>query len=177
MKLKEITFVLENCDLITIDGKYIGDFIVEDIHTAIRRIACNSIVKMEIANVVAIEIHKDANKERYEFGVAERPQMTFDRLSAYSDITEIEFVLFDDCTNDGVASHVERYNYYVPWDSLDDQINKDQKNYISKDGNLYIVIAESKGIEDYFDKDVIDDSECMNFTFSMYGVGDKNFNK
>lgn len=177
MKLKEITFVLENCDLITIDGKYIGDFIIEDIHTDIRRIACNSINKMEIANVFAIEIHKDANKERYEFGVAGQPQMTFDRLSAYSDITEIEFVLIDDYTDDGEIVYSEKYNYYVYWNSTDDQTNKAQKDYISKDGNLYIVIAESKGIEDYFDKDVIDDSECMNFTFSMYGVGDKNFNE
>ena len=43
MKLKNITLVFENCDSITIDGKYVGEFIVDDIHTSIERIACNAI--------------------------------------------------------------------------------------------------------------------------------------
>ena len=32
-KPKEITFVFENCDSIVIDGKYIGEFLVDDLHT------------------------------------------------------------------------------------------------------------------------------------------------
>ena len=68
MKLTYIEFVFENCDSIKIEGKYIGDFLVDNLTTSIKRIACNSIEKMDVANTVAIEIHKDANKERYSFG-------------------------------------------------------------------------------------------------------------
>ena len=64
MKLKYITFTLENCDQITIDGKYIGDFYVGDIKSEIKRIACNSIMKMNITKEFAIEIHKNANKKK-----------------------------------------------------------------------------------------------------------------
>lgn len=34
MKLKKITLVFENCDAVTIDGKYIGYFLVDDICTS-----------------------------------------------------------------------------------------------------------------------------------------------
>lgn len=176
MKLKEITFILENCDSITIDGKYIGDFVVQDIHTVIQRIACNAINKIEIANEVAIEIHKDANKERYEFGLEKCKRMTFDRLTDYPDITNIEFELIDDYSDGEETPHVEKYDYCVCWVGRNDAINEAQKDYISKDGNLYIVIADSKGIDDFFNKNDIDDSEYMDFSFSMYGVGDKNAN-
>ena len=63
MKLTYIEFVFENCDSIKIEGKYIGDFLVDDLKTSMQRIACNSIEKIDTANTVAIEIHKDANKK------------------------------------------------------------------------------------------------------------------
>ena len=81
MKIKEITFTFENCDQITIEGKYIGEFLVADIHTSIERIACNAIEKIDRADVISIEIHSDANKERYPF---DQPQLqketVFERL-------------------------------------------------------------------------------------------------
>ena len=43
MKLKNIVFNFENCDSITIKGKYIGDFLVDDIKTNFKRIASNAI--------------------------------------------------------------------------------------------------------------------------------------
>ena len=95
MRLKNITFVFENCDTITIDGKYIGDFLVADLKTEIRRIACNAIERMDIAGTIAIEIHKDANKEYYQFGQNQYEKFktkVFDRL-ADNDITSIEFEL------------------------------------------------------------------------------------
>lgn len=53
------------------------------------------------------------------------------------------------------------------------QENDAQKSYISKVGNLYVVIADGKNIEDFFVKEDIDDNEYMDFVFSMYGIGDK----
>lgn len=173
MKLKEITFVLENCDCITIDGKYIGNFLVEDIRTSIQRIACNAINKMDIANTFAIEIHKDANKERCVLGCEDYKQMTFDRFTAWNDITSIEFELVEEYVEEGKEPIVEHYDYYVNWVGENDQENEAQKSYISKVGNLYIVIADGKDIEDFFDKEDIDDSEHMDFVCSMYDIGDE----
>ena len=99
MKLTYIEFVFENCDSIKIEGKYIGDFLVDDLKTSMQRIACNSIEKIDTANTVAIEIHKDANKERYQFGqshIETFKEMTFDRFKAYGDITSIQFELEED---------------------------------------------------------------------------------
>lgn len=165
MKLKNITFTFENCEMITIDGKHIGNFLVDEIKTSIQRIACNAIMKMDIAKVIAIEIHKDANKSTHTFG---RKLMTFDRFLEYDDITSIEFALDDgngNCTN---------YDYYVDWVGDSDMENEAQHSYVSKDNNLYVVISDGKNIEDYFDFETIDDSEYMDFQFEMYDVGDEN---
>ena len=161
MKLKEITFVLENCDHITIDGKYIGEFLVDEINTSIQRISCNAILEMNVANVVVVEIHKDANKERHPFGVADWKCMAFDRLIEYNDITSIKFKLDD-----------KDYSYYVDWVGDDDYENEAQSSYVSKDGHLYLVIAKDKGIPDFFDMDTIDDDEYMDSYFDMLDVGD-----
>ncbi|MBD5534627.1 MAG: hypothetical protein HDQ99_02995 [Lachnospiraceae bacterium] len=104
MKLKYIEFVFENCDSIKIEGKYIGDFLVDNLETSIKRIACNSIEKIEVANTIAIEIHKDANKERYQFDqdhIEDFKQMTFDRFKEYGDITSIRFELEEDYVEKG----------------------------------------------------------------------------
>ena len=179
MKLKNITFVLENCDCFTIDGKYIGDFLVEDIRTSIQRIACNAIMKMDTVHTFAIEIHKDANKERCPFGFEDDKELTFDRLISYNDITQIEFelvehsLLVENYVEEMEEPIVEHYHYYIHWVGDDDCINDAQKTYISNVGNLYIVIADGKNIEDFFYKENIDDEEHMDFVCSMYDIGDK----
>lgn len=176
MKLKYITFFLENCDSITIDGKYIGSFLVSDIKTSIQRIACNAINRIDTANTFAIEIHRDANKERYQFDQTDYEdwkQMTFDRLNQYHDITSIEFELEEDNIEDGEIPCREHYEYYVDWTGDQQTINEAQTNYISKDGNLYIAIADGKTVVDFFDMKIINDSDEMDFHFDMFDVGDK----
>ena len=173
MKLKEITFQLENCDYITIDGKYIGDFLVGDIRTSIKRIACNAIDKMDVVHTFAIEIHKDANKERCAFGQKEWKETTFNRLISYNDITSIQFELFDDYVEDGREPITEHYDYLIHWTGENSQENDAQKSYVSEVGNLYIVISDGKDIEDFFYKESIDDNDYMDFVCSMYGIGDE----
>lgn len=178
MKLKYITFVLENCDRITIDGKYIGEFVVKDFETEIRRIACNAIEKVDFINTFAIEIHKDANKERYSFDqthIERFKHMTFNRLNDYHDITHIEFELYDNYfdENEEEAPYTEHYEYTVNWTGESDMDNDAQSNYTSKDGHLYIVISANKTIEDFFDKEEINDSDYMDFHFDMCDVGDE----
>lgn len=179
MKLKYIEFVFENCDYIKIEGKYIGDFLVDNLETSIKRIACNSIEKMDAANIIAIEIHKDANKERYQFGqshIEDFKEMTFDRFKEYGDITSIQFELEEDYVEEGQVPRKEYYDYYVNWTEDNEYINEAQKTYLSKSGNLYIVIADKKNIEDFFCLEDIEDGEYMDFHFSMYDVGDEYSN-
>lgn len=174
MKLKYIEFIFENCDSIIIDGKYIGDFLVDDLNTSIHRTACNSIDKMDVARIIAVEIHKDANRERYQFGHLSPSfkQIMFDRFTNWADITEVQFELEEDYIQDGELAKQEYYQFYVDWIGDRDEINDSQKTYISKSGNLYVVIADGKKIEDFYDLDDIEDDEYIDFHFSMCGVGD-----
>lgn len=179
LKLTYIEFVFENCDSIKIEGKYIGDFLVDNLTTSIKRIACNSIEKMDVANTVAIEIHKDANKERYQFGqsnIEYFKEMTFDRLKSYEDITSIQFELEEDYVEEGQSPRREYHDYYVSWTGDNEYVNEDQKTYLSKSGNLYIVIADKKNIEDFFYLEDIEDEEYVDFHFDMLDVGDKYSN-
>lgn len=173
MKLKEITLCFENCDQITIDGKYVGNFLVDDIHTSIQRIGCNAINRLNVANIFAIEIHKDANKERCSFGCVGDSELTFDRLTAYCDITRVEFDLIDDFAEDGQDPDVEHYSYLVDWVGDSDDENEAQKTYISKAGYLYIIVAKNKSIQDFFELETINDVDCMDFVSSMYDIGDE----
>lgn len=177
MKLKYITFVLENCDSITIDGKYVGNFIVDNLHTSIKRIAMNVIERIDIADTFVIEICGDANVERYQFGQTQYEdfkQMTFDRLIGVRDITNIEFELVeDDCiVEDGEVPRTEHYEYCLNWTGNSDYINESQETYLSQADNLYIVVSEDKSLSDFFDFDEIDDEENMDTYFNLLDVGD-----
>lgn len=168
-KLKYITFILENCERITIDGKYVASFLVDDIKTSISRMALNYIGRMDTVNTFAIEIHRDANDTINPFGDPNLGQyLKFDRLARYDDITSIEFELYDN-DNDWSESH----HYYVNWVGDDDYENDAQKSYLSKDNNLYIVIADGKNVEDFFDTEEINDSEYMDSYFLLLEVGNK----
>jgi len=171
MKIKQIELILENCDVITIDGKYIGDFLIDNIHTSIARIACNAIEEMRYADTIMMEIHKDANKIRYQFGqtdVEEFEQLTFDRLIGCGDITSITFELVNE--ND---THSKKHHYYVNWTGDSDYVNEAQKSYISECGHLYIVISKDDDISDFFDMEEINDPDNMDFKFDMLDIGDK----
>lgn len=179
MKLKYIRFIFENCDSITIDGKYVGDFVVDDIRKRISRVASNAICEIDTTHMFFIEIHKDANVERYQLGMTDRPsckQMAFDRFTKYNDITHIEFELEDGYTEEGKLPYKKDYEYSVCWNSNEDDgfENKCQTSHISKDGHLYIAIDENRSVGDFFDLEEIDDEDYMNFKFTMYGVGDGN---
>ena len=172
-KLKHITFVFENCEYITINGKYVGYFLVDNIETRIARIASNSISKQEIAKTFVIEIHKDADRERYPFDdmVFAEKHTVFERIKSYNDITSIEFVLEENYPEDENSPYTEEYSYLVNWIG-DDYTNAAQINYVSDLGHFYIVIKEDAVFSDFFDLDKIHDEESMKFHFAMLEVGD-----
>ena len=168
-KLKNITFVFENCDVITIDGKHVGHFLVDDLQTSFSRVACNCIKKTEIADTFVVEIHKEANKERYMFDqtdVEVFKQMTFDRFTQHNDITSIQFELIEDLEDEDTPC-VEHYSFNVNWIGDDDMINNAQISYVSNEGHLYLVIAENKDIESFFNMDAINDRDYMDFHWEM----------
>lgn len=171
MNLKYVTFFFSNLDQITIDGKYVGEFLVDDFHTYISRIACNAIEKMEVAKTFIIEIHKDANIERYQHNqthIEDLKQMTFGRLTG-CDITAIEFELEEKYyTVEGQTPYTEHYYYLVDWNGDNDYYNDAQSNYISNDGHLYIAIAKGKSIDYFFDLESINDSKDTNLRWTMY---------
>lgn len=164
MQLKQITFILENCDSITIEGKYIGSFGVINMREEIRRIACNAIDHMTIADC-ALEIHKNANQIHHEHGLDMYACWVFDRLSA-GDITSIEFDLVSDVNSE----HVEHYQFYTEWEGEGAE-NLYQKSYVSDLGNLYIIISGKDDIPDMFNMDDINDPDVMNLHFDLMEVG------
>lgn len=153
MKLNQITFHLENCDHITIDGKYIGDFLVDQIERTIRRTAYNSIDCVDTAKCFVIEIHKDADKPHYELGDFDSRTSVFNRLIQWYDICQIDFDLTDG--SDPRFANYEHYSYFLDWTGDDGQINEAQSVYISDLGNIYIVVKANSTIDDYFIKEQI----------------------
>lgn len=181
MKIKEITLFLENCDSITFDGKYIGDFNIEDIRTSISRIACNAVEKIDTAHHLSIEIHKDANIPYYEFEqdqYEDFKKLPFDRLTCFNDITQIGIILTESYPEDNINPKEEKYYYHINWSGDSDYDNSSQKSYISTLGHLYIVIDDelnqNKTFNDYFLPEIIDDEQYMSFHMHMFDISNKN---
>jgi hypothetical protein len=154
--IEKIKFVFENCESVTIEGKYIGRLFISDIKYSIQRIACNAIREMQSCNHFSISINRKADnaKDKGLFGNFSR----LDRINMYSDITSIYVYLND---------QDEPKQFYVDWDG-DDYTNQNQKVYINKFGDLFLVIDSKKTIDDVFDKEEIEDKENMNFEWSMF---------
>ena len=166
--IKEIMFVFENCESIIIPANVIGELVIEDFTKNICRIACNAFFKMETCHTFAMEIFKEGNVEVNPFDVEEYKTTVFERITEYNDITSIE-VVYKDGT-------IEKYYVdYASEGTHDFEENLNQHSYISEAGNLYIVIAENKDIPDFFDKEAINDKEAIEFTKSMYDIGDVEY--
>lgn len=158
--VKSVNFVLENCEVINIEAKYFGQLLLEKIRTKVYRVAMNSISRMQVVNRVAIELFSEANVPYDSFG-EESKETIFDRLTNYNDIAQIELI-YDD---EGKDTEL----FIVNWID-DDQCgctNKLQKSYTSKPGNLYILIGKDMKLKNFFDKEEIEDEQCMMFAKSM----------
>ena len=164
--VKSVNFVLENCEVINIEAKYFGQLLLEKIRTKVYRVAMNSISRMQVVNRVAIELFSEANVPYDSFGEESR-ETIFDRLTNYNDITQIE-LLYDD---EGKDTEL----FIVNWVDGDKCgcTNKLQKSYTSKPGNLYILIGKDMKLKNFFDKEEIEDEQCMMFAKSMV-LGDND---
>ncbi|MCM1324381.1 MAG: hypothetical protein NC218_09480 [Acetobacter sp.] len=167
MNLKSITFGFENCESITIDGKYVCQFLVDDIHAYFARIACNAITKVDIADTFVIEIAAMADKPYKAFGQLDPTTSKFKRFLAYNDITSIDFTLYNDY---GDEPNEETYSYWLGWKGDCEEINEAQTTYLSDLGNLYIVVSKDKTFDDYFNKEEINDKDETSFHFDMCDI-------
>ena len=138
MRIKEIELVFENCEVITIPGKYIGRFYVGNICKSLSRIAVNSTRMYETAKKIVIEIHKDAETQNRQFGT-EGDDSTFDRILKWNDITSIEITLEDAYNKENKEEH---YVFCTDWIGDSEYENKGQKSKRSELGHLYIVITK-----------------------------------
>lgn len=141
-----IEFGFENLDSIAINTDHIKILNMADRQTAFEKIhGEKSIRKVITIGEMAMMINKCANIERHEFNNIEfEKQMTFYRFLEFNDITSIHF---DSEDNSGAIEH---HDLYVKWTGYNEYTNDAQKTKLDDDGNLLIVIADGKRIEDFF---------------------------
>lgn len=164
MNLKEITFIFENCDSITVSGKYIGEFWLSKMKECFGRLAVNHFGSFKVCEQMIIEIHRDADRVRHVFDspFPYNPHSVFERLSA-GDITSV----------DAVLENGETVSCSVPWNPDDEYTNSWQVSKISKAGHLYISIGEKSNFDEVFPSEEIDDIDTAAFRMDMMGIGDE----
>ena len=175
MLIRRLEFVLENCEIIRIDGKYIGHFYAGDIKKEIARNACNDISMNEICHSFCVEIHRDANKKYAPFGNEEWETLAFDRLQQYADITSVIIRLYNqyDEENKDDESKDTVYDYLIHWGGDDDYINPLQKSKVAKTGWFYLAIGEEMNLDEIFPDEEMNDEEYADHRAAMMDIGDK----
>ena len=151
--IKHIDLVLENYDVITIDGKHIGYFALEDIKKTASVMGCNSFNVYETAEEVFLEISADGNTKHDELGLKDYTTTVFERLMRYPDITSVH--IYGD---DG------EYSYFTNWNG--DEMNKNQASQIGVNGCLYLVISEKTTASKFFSDSLQSESDKYEYGFN-----------
>ncbi len=92
--VKEIELTLENCEHIKIPSGHLGNIVIEDIDTSIRRNAINSIDKLQTANSIYLDIIKpETIKTLRLFDEYDEESLSCStRLIQHADITSVEVI-------------------------------------------------------------------------------------
>ena len=161
-QLKSIEFVFENCDALSIPKNCLGYVYIDGIKSQIKRIAANSISKVQIASEIVLEIFNEGNIPYSEFDQNNLEILKFQRLQDYKDITPLNITFSDGTTE----------QYLVDYDEKDPSMeNKNESVYLSELGNLYIIIKENGKLEDYFETTMLNDEKTINFRKKMFSIG------
>lgn len=158
--MKELQICLENCDVITIDGKDVKFLDMEHISKLPQdiNIICQTIREMCTTDRVTLILSKDANLPHREFGVFDETTV-FKRLMRRRDIVALTIVYED---NKEVIYHLsydeneciignlatvrkggKEVTYYVSYDEFECGFdNKLQTTELDDKGNLVIKIGE-----------------------------------
>lgn len=177
MLIRKLEFVLENCEVVTVEGKYVGAFHAGDIRKEISRLGCNHIGMMEICHCFYVELHKDANKAHAPFGDVNEQTTAFKRLMAYNDITQINIHLYDQYGDDCDDESKDKVEHYlIHWEGDSDYENDVQRSKIAKTGWFYLAIGKDTNLDEMFPDEEVDDEEHADFHASMMDIGDKYCN-
>ena len=161
--IKYITIEFENCECITFPITVFGECHLSTISTSIDRVAMNAIRKSVFAREIALEIFFPEAENQYVASEFFGEKYTIlQRLTSYRDITHITLTYQDDSKETFAVDYEDEVEGQLGSD------NKNQKNYISECGNLYIVIDANKGLKDFFNTDFINDKEIIKFRKDMY---------
>lgn len=133
LKLERITFGLENCDSITIDGDNIKFLEINNIRRRIRKCVNGYVDNVIISNDFEIIIDKRANISYRQFGLAGEEIFVFTRLTHHDDIVDIVVTLLDE----GVE---KQYLILFGWVGDCDEINYAQSSSFTRSGDLHIQI-------------------------------------
>lgn len=146
-KIASVEFGLENCEVLSIEGKYIGNFSVQNLKSSIKK-HYDSITHMTTCDLFAIAISKEANKDYFAFDIEEFKHNTFKRLSN-GDICSVDLI-YDDGSKD---------EFYIDWVGESEYKNEAQDSYVSKLGDLYIVVSKDQNVASCFGNWHIDEEK------------------
>lgn len=149
-----IKIIFENTESLEIPIKNIGHFRISNIKEHISSTA-RSIEKYKTGENLFLEIDKEGNIPFKN--LLNEEELTFDRLLEFNDICAI-IINIDD----------KKEEIELPYDGPIEEINELQKTYLSKNGNLYIVIDKEKNIEDVFNKTIIDGTKYKIFKKDIF---------
>ena len=146
MNISKIELVLENCEVVSVDAKYIGKIIARDIFPSIENDGYDDIKPRFYCYTFGIEIHKDLNK----YGVIQSYEYlpsVFDRLTCIYDIAQVVVYY-----KDGIKE-----TYFTDFEGEEE--NENQESYISAAGHLYIIISGIYSLDDMFDENILDNPD------------------
>ena len=141
-----ITFVFENCESIDFPIKYVGSFYIGEISSCIKRLALNSVKRIDVAKELFVELFNEGDEEYNYYCTCGK----FERIMKYRDIVYIE-VKYDDGNADTV---------YVDYDG--EGQNKNQDNWVSKLGNMYVAISRKRFVNDFISEKDANDKDSVN---------------
>ena len=154
--IENIRLHCENCEVIEIEGRHIGEIQINGLTQNLRRHG-NEIKYYKTCEYFVLEIHRDANKKYKSFGMIS-DVLLFERIFNTQDIVSIT-IKYDN----GIIDEV-----YLPYKEKDTFLtNEYQKVYISSVNHLYIICSKNNIPNDYFDIGYINDEKAMNIHWKM----------
>jgi len=133
-KYEKVELILENCEVITIEGQYIKGISVKDIKKF------NIDLEAKHFSLI-IDRKADINEKttiwRFETNLIRN---NFKQLTEQLDIVAVHIYFAN-------KKHME---FYVDFDEDNNDFNKYQKSYINDSGDLYITIDRNKELKDVF---------------------------
>lgn len=126
--LKSIDLVCENCEAITIDSQYIGNWNIENITESLYG-NLQEILNMTICDNFEIALNRNGNKENHIVSTD-----NYERILTYKDITSIVLNYTNGSSN----------RIYLPWEDDTKEYNGYMICKKNKFGDLFISVNKDK---------------------------------